>query len=110
MRPAGILRSSARAATAAGSRRTRQWGRVRPALTEAMHFPGALRAYVRTGRGLLLDCGGPAVAISVLSERLVRVRLAPDGTLAARRSWAVTAPDDSFPGAALDVEETPCGL
>lgn len=54
---------------------------------------------------LVLDCDGPRVAIVVLTERLIRVRLAPGGQFAPRRSWDVARADDEFPSVPFSVEE-----
>lgn len=67
---------------------------------------GLLQSYSREGRTLTLDCGGPRLAISVLSPRIVRVRLAPEGTFAPRRSWDVVPPDEEFPETPFEVRET----
>src|SRR5436305_7054569 len=37
---------------------------------------------------------------------MIRVRLAPDGTFAARRSWAVARADDAFPETSFEIEES----
>src|SRR5579883_2715650 len=66
---------------------------------------GELRSFNREGRSLILDYGGPRVAITILTERIVRVRLAPEGAFAARRSWAVARADDEFPQASFEIEE-----
>ena len=60
----------------------------------------AVQSYAEDQQTLVLDCGGPRLAISALTERIVRVRLAPDGGFAPRRPWAVAPPDSDFPGAA----------
>src|SRR5437763_13335723 len=67
---------------------------------------GSLRSSIREGRSLVLDYGGPRVAISVLSDRIIRVRLAPDGAFAARSSWAVARADDDFGEVAFEIEES----
>src|SRR2546422_10305549 len=74
-------------------------------MTESFITLGALRSYTHEGHALILDYGGPHVAITVLTDRLIRVRLAPDGTFAARRSWAVARADDEFPEASFEIEE-----
>ena len=74
-------------------------------MTESFITLEALRSYTREGRSLILDYGGPRVAITVLTDRMIRVRLAPDGTFAARRSWAVVRADDEFPEASFAIEE-----
>jgi len=58
--------------------------------------PGPLRHSWRQGQTLFADYGGPLLAITVLASDLVRIRLAPAGSFAPRRSWAVTPPDDQF--------------
>lgn len=75
-------------------------------MAESFITLGVLRSYTRTGHALILDYGGPHVAITVLTERIIRVRLAPDGTFAARRSCAVVRADDAFPEAAFEIEES----
>src|SRR5437764_11381293 len=75
-------------------------------MTESFITLQTLRSYTREGRALILDYGGPRVAITVLTDRLIRVRLAPDGTFAARRSWAVARADDEFPEASFEIEES----
>src|SRR5437588_12032547 len=75
-------------------------------MTESFITLQTLRSYTREGRALILDYGGPRVAITVLTDSLIRVRLAPDGTFAARRSWAVARADDEFPEASFEIEES----
>lgn len=75
-------------------------------MTESFITLGALRSYTRQGHALILDYGGPCVSITVLTDRMIRVRLAPDGTFAARRSWAVARADDEFPGVSFEIEES----
>jgi alpha-glucosidase len=77
---------------------------------ESFNTLETLRSYERAGRGFILDFGGPRVAITALTERMIRVRLAPDGTFAARRSWAVARADDQFPEAAFEIEESGAAL
>jgi alpha-glucosidase len=67
---------------------------------------GALRSSTREGRALILDYGGPRVAITVLTDCMIRVRLAPEGVFAARRSWMVAQADDMFPEAWFGIEES----
>ena len=74
-------------------------------MTESFITLGALREYTREGHTFILDYGGPRVAITVLTHRMIRVRLAPGGTFAARRSWAVAREDDAFPEASFEIEE-----
>ncbi len=74
-------------------------------MTESFITLDALRSFSREGRALILDYGGTRVAITVLTDRMIRVRLAPDGTFAARRSWAVARADDAFSEASFAIEE-----
>src|SRR6266516_5598929 len=75
-------------------------------MSESFITLGTLRSYARGVRALILDYGGPRVAVTVLTDRIIRVRLAPDGTFAARRSWAVARADDEFPEASFEIEES----
>src|SRR6266480_2405202 len=75
-------------------------------MTTSLNTLGTLRSYAREGRALILDYGGPRVAITVLTDRLIRVRLAPDGAFAARRSWAVARADEQFGEATFEIEES----
>src|SRR2546428_7685981 len=75
-------------------------------MTESFITLGALRSSTREGRALILEYGGPRVAITVLTDRMIRVRLAPDGMFAARRSWAVARADDQFPETSFEIEES----
>src|SRR5260370_41983632 len=75
-------------------------------MTESFITLGALRSSTREGRTLILDYGGSRVAITVLTDRMIRVRLAPDGAFAARRSWAVARAGDAFPEATFEIEES----
>src|SRR5436190_20586993 len=75
-------------------------------MTESFITLGALRSYTREGQALILDYSGPRVAITVLTDHMIRVRLAPDGAFAARRSWAVAQADEAFPEASFEIEES----
>src|SRR6266699_5704265 len=75
-------------------------------MTTSFNSLGALRSSTRDGRSLTLDYGGPRVAITVLNDRLIRVRLAPDGAFAARPSWAVARADEKFGEATFEIEES----
>ncbi|HEY6408161.1 MAG TPA: TIM-barrel domain-containing protein, partial [Ktedonobacteraceae bacterium] len=63
-------------------------------------------SFTREGRTLILNYSGPQVAITVLTDRMIRVRLAPDGVFPARRSWAVARADDEFGEATFEIEES----
>lgn len=70
------------------------------------HFLSQVEASTCEEQSLILECrGGPRVSITVLTSRLFRVRLAPTGTFAPRRSWAVTTPDERFPEVPFEVIE-----
>ncbi len=69
------------------------------------HTLGALSAYSHTDRSLLLECGIPQVAVTVLTPRMVRVRLAAEGQFAPRRSWAVARADEEFGVTPFDVQQ-----
>jgi alpha-glucosidase len=56
-------------------------------------------------RSLQVDYGGPRLSVAVLGERLFRVRFAPEGRFAPRRSWAVARADDEFAPAPFTVDE-----
>ena len=75
-------------------------------LTTSFNSLGALQSSTRDGRSLVLDFGGPRVAITVLTDRIIRVRLGTDGTFVARRSWAVARADEEFGEATFEIEES----
>lgn len=66
---------------------------------------GTLVSHARDGRSVILDCGGPKVAVTVLSPGIVRVRLAPEGVFPPPRSWDVPRPADDFPQTPFDLIE-----
>lgn len=72
--------------------------------------PGAIQGYRRDKRTLILHCGEGYLAISVLSSNTVRVRFAPHGKFAPRRSWAVTPPDEEFPVTPFDMDDSPAAI
>jgi alpha-glucosidase len=59
----------------------------------------------RQAQTLFADYGGPLLAITVLASDLIRIRLAPNGTFAPRRSWAVTPPDETYAPARFTVDD-----
>jgi alpha-glucosidase len=75
-------------------------------MTLPFNQPGAVRSYRREGHALILDCDGPLVAVTALTDRIMRVRLAPEGAFEPRRSWAVARPDAAFPGTPFDLDAT----
>ncbi|MBA3471572.1 MAG: DUF5110 domain-containing protein [Herpetosiphonaceae bacterium] len=70
----------------------------------------AVHSYSADQHALILDCGGPRLAISALTDRIIRVRLAPDGVFAPRRPWAVAPPDSDFPGTTTELTTTDSAL
>ncbi len=75
-------------------------------MAESFITLGALRSSTLEKQALILDYGGPCVAITFLTDRIIRVRLAPDGVFAVHRSWAVARADDAFPEASFEIEES----
>lgn len=67
---------------------------------------GAIQAIQHHERGVHFECGGPRLVISVLAPNLIRVRLAPNGELMPRRSWAVTLDDAEWSVVPFQVQET----
>jgi alpha-glucosidase len=66
---------------------------------------GVLKRYWQTGPTLFADYGGPLLAVTLLSADMIRVRLAPGGIFAPRRSWAVTRPDKAYTPPTVTIEE-----
>ncbi|RZU51901.1 uncharacterized protein DUF5110 [Krasilnikovia cinnamomea] len=66
---------------------------------------GALREYRLQGATLMAEYGGPVLAVTVVQEGVVRIRLAPQGSFALRRSWSPLPPDDAVPPPAVQVTE-----
>src|SRR6266511_5621851 len=64
---------------------------------------GEITTYTHDSRSLTIDCGGPRIQMTVLTPTLIRVRLAPDGAFAPRRSWAVARADEEFAEVACEV-------
>ncbi len=65
---------------------------------------GTVQSYVQEQRALTLDCGGPKVAITIVTPHIIRVRLAPNGVFAPRRSWDVTLPEEDISDVSFDEE------
>ncbi|HEU5103652.1 MAG TPA: TIM-barrel domain-containing protein [Roseiflexaceae bacterium] len=78
--------------------------------TKRMQRPGALVRSWWQGRTIIFDYGGARIAIAPLAADLLRIRLAPRGDFAPRRSWAVTPPDEAFPQVDFTVDETEAAL
>jgi alpha-glucosidase len=66
----------------------------------------ALHSFSREGRTVLLDYGGPRVTITVLTDSLIRVRLAPEGAFEVRHSWAVARADEEFSEETYELEDS----
>jgi alpha-glucosidase len=56
--------------------------------------PGARLDHRLCQATLTVDYGGPVLAVTFVEPGTVRIRLAPTGTFATRRSWCPLAPDD----------------
>lgn len=70
----------------------------------------AIQSWERQAQSLFLHCGDSQVVVTILTPSLIRVRLVRNGQDVARRSWAVTVPDEQFAPVAYDVVETPQAL
>ncbi len=66
---------------------------------------GELESFEQSGRTLLLKCGNSVLALSVLAPDIIRVRFAPQGTFAPRRSWAVAKPDEEWPETSFNLNQ-----
>ncbi|MEV1290284.1 TIM-barrel domain-containing protein [Micromonospora sp. NPDC049679] len=58
--------------------------------------PGDLRGYRKLGSSVLVDYGGPTLSITLVHPGIARIRLAPTGAFAARRSWSPVPPDEEL--------------
>jgi alpha-glucosidase len=72
---------------------------------ERAERPGALVDCWRQGQTLFADYGGPLLAITLLTADLVRIRFAPSGAFAPRRSWAVAPLDEAYAPASFTVDD-----
>jgi alpha-glucosidase len=59
------------------------------------------------GQSLRAERGTAKIEIRALTERLVRVRVAPHGSFSPRRSWAVLPADEEFPAVDAVLREDP---
>jgi alpha-glucosidase len=71
--------------------------------------PGTLREHWLIGRTLLTNYGGPAMAVTLLEPGIARIRFAPTGVFAPRRSWSPVPPDDAFDQPPVTVTTTTAG-
>lgn len=67
--------------------------------------PGALLRFGQSGRDFELIFERAHLRISALGNNTARLRLAPGGVFAPRRSWDVVAPDDDFATPLLALRE-----
>ncbi len=67
---------------------------------------GNVQNFAQNDRHLHLDCGEAQVKLSILSPKLIRVRLAPQGRFLPRRSWAVTRDDQQWDVPHFNVQQT----
>lgn len=74
-------------------------------LTPAWTHLGRVAGIEQTERGIVLDCGGPQIAITFVTPTMLRVRVAPSGGFVARRSWAVAQDDSEWPSVPFEVRE-----
>jgi alpha-glucosidase len=65
----------------------------------------AVQAIKQDERHIRFECGEPCLTISVLAPNLIRVRMAPTGEFAPRRSWAVAMADEEWPAVPFQVQE-----
>jgi alpha-glucosidase len=75
-----------------------------PTTAQAWSALGAVQSFEQTEQGICLNCSGSRLLINVLAPNLVRVRLAPTGEFAPRRSWAVTRDDAEWVTVPIDIE------
>jgi alpha-glucosidase len=72
----------------------------------AVHQLGDVSAVERIERGVALASGPARVEITALAPEIVRVRVAPEGTLLPRRPWAVDRPAGEWPAVPVTLAET----
>lgn len=69
------------------------------------HSLAGLESYNHEGSQVVFKFGEARLQVSALAEGLWRVRYAPNGQFAPRRSWAIAKADTEFNGLALTVTE-----
>lgn len=67
---------------------------------------GAVQSYEQSERGVHIRCDEASLLIAVLAPNLVRVRLAPTGTFADRRSWSVAKADGEWAIAPFQIQSS----
>ncbi|MGA7932990.1 MAG: glycoside hydrolase family 31 protein [Kovacikia sp.] len=75
-----------------------------PTTAQAWTPLGTVQRVEQNERGICLDCDGPRLLLTVLAPNLIRVRLAPTGDFAPRRSWAVAREDAEWARVPFEVE------
>ena len=76
-----------------------------PTTDQPWSILGDIQRFDLKHRHLHLDCGDAQLRVSVLSPKLIRVRLAPQGFLP-RRSWSVTRNDEQWDIPKFEVQQT----
>ncbi|HEX8683963.1 MAG TPA: TIM-barrel domain-containing protein, partial [Ardenticatenaceae bacterium] len=72
--------------------------------------PGSMQGREHDVRGLTMFFEQGCLRVSLLANNLARVRFAPGGEFAPRRSWDVAAPDNSFEPVPFDLSEEEGGF
>ncbi len=72
----------------------------------APFFSSGLETYRATRLGLEAEGSGARLQIDVVSDQILHLRASPDGQFSPRRSWAVTPPEEAFPGADFSLQES----
>lgn len=75
-----------------------------PVTTQPWSTLGDVKAVQTSDRHLTVDCGDGKVRLSLLSPRLVRVRMTAQSDFRPRQSWAVTREDDAWEPFPVEVE------
>ena len=71
---------------------------------------GDVQSIEQTDRSVLLRCDRACLQITVLAANLVRVRLAPTGELAPRRSWSVARADEAWEAVPVAIAVSPTAI
>ena len=74
-------------------------------MTQPLRHPGSLLRFWQGGRDLELIFENAHLRISAIGERTARLRIAPGGQFAPRRSWDVVPADDDFSIPAVALRE-----
>lgn len=68
--------------------------------------PGAVHSHALENSTWFIHAGEVTIGVRVLNPRVVRIRYAPGGAFAARRSWSPAPADEDFPPLPVSVRET----